>query len=184
MKITTRSFGWLFCVYAALGAPSRGAGAKRLRGRRSNEQSMVQKKERTINSIVGDGLRAVPLSTVLHCKKNRRAMPKYPLSFRDQFANWSWESESPMHRAKTYCRLKDNGFPRRFAPRNDRGGSIHCLVFYLLAIIQDWRPPVPLGGEPRMGGSALRAQRWTRRLATTSKKHPTAIAHTRKKSTH
>ena len=79
-----------------------------------------------------------PVSTVLQFIKNRRAMPKYPLSFRDQFANWLLQSASPVHRTKTYCRLKDNGFPRRFAPRNDRGGvyTLPCLL--------------PIGNNPRL----------------------------------
>ena len=51
------------------------------------------------------------------------------LSLRSQFANWLWQSASPMHRTKAYFRRKENGFPRRFDPRNDRGGLYIALSF-------------------------------------------------------
>ena len=42
---------------------------------------------------------------------------------------WASQSASPMHRTKMHFRLKENGFPRRFAPRNDSGGLYIALSF-------------------------------------------------------
>ena len=92
---------------------------KRLRGRQSWTIAIRQKKLCTINHIVGDGLCAVPLC-VLHSMKIDTP-DQNNLSLRDQFANWSWQSASPLHSIKSTAVSKRNGLPRRFAPRNDRG---------------------------------------------------------------
>ena len=74
-------------------------------------------------------------------KKSTR-LPKIPChsetSSRTYTSGGSWESESPMHRAKTYCRLKENGFPRRFAPRD---GGIPRFIDL---------PPSPFRGNDRV----------------------------------
>ena len=50
---------------------------------------------------------------------------------RDQFANWSWESVSFIGSHMFLCGVKENGLPRRFAPRNDSGGFYSALSFAL-----------------------------------------------------
>ena len=119
-----------------LGAPLRGAVAERLRGRQSWTIAIRQKKLCTINHIVGDGLCAVPLC-VLHSMKIDTP-DQNNLSLRDQFANWSWQSASPLHSIKSTAVSKRNGLPRRFAPRNDRGFLYVAFSFFQRAISVHW----------------------------------------------
>ena len=78
--------------------------------------------------------------------------------------HWSWESASTLHNIKRCCCHKENGLPRRFAPRNDRGGR-SALSFPPCSsrYSGDPFPPVcALGTSPRRG-SASRQRFWSLR---------------------
>jgi len=68
------------------------------------------------------------------------AMSRKPLSFRDQFANWSWESVSFPDSSMFQSSIKENGLPRRFAPRNDSGGFYVALSFTLCSSLGSGDP--------------------------------------------
>ena len=71
---------------------------------------------------------------------NRWAMSRKPLSFRDQFANWSWESVSFPDSSMFQYSIKENGLPRRFAPRNDSGGFYVALSFAVCSRLNSGDP--------------------------------------------
>ena len=74
---------------------------QRRRGLQSNGTSRVEKNERNKNN----------------------------LSLRSQFANWLWQSAAPNAARKHSAAIRRSGFPRRFAPRNDRGFLCIALPF-------------------------------------------------------
>ena len=64
-------------------------------------------------------LHSAPVDSKCQLRKETAEYRK-PLSFRDQCSHWSWESVSFIDGSIFPRGVKENGLPRRFAPRNDR----------------------------------------------------------------
>ena len=71
-----------------------------------------------------------------------RAGYRTPLSLRGQFANWPWQSASLLRHTRKHCCFKENGFPRRFAPRND-SGCLGRLFLFPSALDSTLETPFP-----------------------------------------
>ena len=65
-----------------------------------------------------------------------------PLSLRGQFANWPWQSASLLDSSMFQYGVKENGFPRRFAPRND-SGCLGRLFLFPSALDSTLETPFP-----------------------------------------
>ena len=70
-----------------------------------------------------------------------------PLSLRGQFANWPWQSASLLRHARNTAVSRRNGFPRRFAPRNDSGclGRLFLFPSALDSTLENPFPSVSTG---------------------------------------
>ena len=139
----------------ALSAPLLGSEAAAPKGSPELRLERGEKKERTINIIVGDGLCAVP--QILRFDKNRRARLNQsviaPKGTRRQI-NESWYAAvarpvtdvtgrgNPFLLETAVCftySVRGCGLPRRFAPRNDNLFILGSVFFTLLVSLL-WRP--------------------------------------------
>ena len=80
-----------------------------------------------------------------------------PLSLRGQFANWPWQSASLLRHARNTAVSRRNGFPRRFAPRND-SGCLGRLFLFPSALDSTLETPSALRTTSPKRGSATRQE--------------------------
>ena len=76
-----------------------------------------------------------------------------PLSLRGQFANWPWQSASLLRHARNTAVSRRNGFPRRFAPRNDSGCLGRLFLFHSACVVTLATPSAFRATSPKRGSA-------------------------------